>query len=78
MQSVVFKTVVWLFAEVVLTAIGTDDLADYGEYVFKIRELVTAQPVVSNEYVCANGVCTPRKVALNGTGPFAGQTAWAI
>ena len=29
------KTLVWLLAEVCLNSIGTDDLADYSEFVFE-------------------------------------------
>ena len=34
------KIVVWLSAEIVLTALGLDDLADYSEFVFQYRALI--------------------------------------
>ncbi|NEQ44809.1 MAG: hypothetical protein F6K00_15100 [Leptolyngbya sp. SIOISBB] len=62
MQSVVTRIAVWLLAEVVLTALGTDDIADYGEYVFKDKSLLPSQQLALSEYVCANGICTPRPI----------------
>ncbi|PSN19127.1 hypothetical protein C7271_08940 [filamentous cyanobacterium CCP5] len=60
MQSFVLKSIVWLLAEVCLTAIGTDDLADYGEYVFNVRGDAPSQAIAIVEYHCWNGVCTPQ------------------
>ena len=57
MQSVVLRIVVWLFAEVVLTALGTDDMADYSEYIFKAGSLLAPEQLASSEYVCTNGIC---------------------
>lgn len=62
MQSIVLRIAVWVLAEVVLTAIGTDDIADYGEYVFKVRGLLTAQQLAFTEYACADGTCLPRSL----------------
>ncbi len=62
MQSVVTRMAVWLLAEVVLTALGTDDIADYGEYVFKAKSLLPSQQSTLSEYICANGICTPRPI----------------
>ena len=31
------KMVVWLAAEIFLTSIGTDDLADYSEFIFEMN-----------------------------------------
>lgn len=59
MQTVVMRIAVWLLAEVVLTAIGTDDIADYGEYVFNDKNLLPSQQSALSEYVCANGMCRP-------------------
>jgi hypothetical protein len=41
MSSVFIKVTIWLFMEVLLTLIGMDDLADYGEYTLKVRESST-------------------------------------
>lgn len=60
MQSTAIRIAVWLFAEVVLNALGTDDMADYSEYVFKSKNLLASQQLTLSEYVCQNGVCTPR------------------
>lgn len=62
MSSIVLRILVWCLAEVVLTALGTDDIADYGEYVFKAGCLSPSQQPTLTEYVCANGVCIPRTV----------------
>lgn len=60
MQSVVIRIAVWLLAEVVLTALGTDDMADYSsEYVFKVKGLLLAPQSALSDYVCADGICTP-------------------
>ncbi len=59
MPSVFLKTAIWLFFEVTLTSMGLDDMADYGEYIFKVREL-PSQVAALSEFVCINGVCTPR------------------
>ena len=34
------KIVVWLSAEIFLTALGLDNLADYSEFVFQYRALI--------------------------------------
>ena len=40
------KITVWLCAEVALTVLGLDDLADYGEFVFQSRHLLPALETV--------------------------------
>lgn len=35
------KTIFWLSAEIYLTVIGLDNLADYGEFVFQDKTLST-------------------------------------
>lgn len=45
MQSLTLKTAIWFVAEILLTVIGTDDLADYGEYVFKVRDSLPSQQI---------------------------------
>jgi hypothetical protein len=37
-KKLVFQTTVWLVTEVLLTSIGTDDLADYSEFHFIYRD----------------------------------------
>ena len=39
-SRLVIKIVVWLFAEIYLTVMGLDNLADYGEFVFQYRALL--------------------------------------
>lgn len=36
-KKILFKTSVWLVSEIVLNAVGTDTLADYGEFVFDMQ-----------------------------------------
>lgn len=33
-KSILFKTTIWLAAEIFLNLLGIDNLADYGEFVF--------------------------------------------
>ncbi|MGB5634911.1 MAG: hypothetical protein WBM44_03985 [Waterburya sp.] len=40
-SQLVLKIIVWLFAEMYLTVLGLDNLADYGEFVFQYKALVT-------------------------------------
>ncbi|MGV2830968.1 hypothetical protein [Myxosarcina sp. GI1(2024)] len=40
-SQLVFKIIFWLFAEIYLTVIGLDNLADYGEFVFQYKALST-------------------------------------
>lgn len=39
-SHLIFKILIWLSAEIYLTAIGLDNLADYGEYVFQYKALI--------------------------------------
>ncbi len=39
-SRLIFKIIVWLFAEMYLTVLGLDNLADYGEFVFQYRALL--------------------------------------
>ncbi len=41
-KKLLFKTGVWLISEIVLNAVGTDTLADYGEFVFDMERLLDA------------------------------------
>lgn len=69
MQSTVIRFTVWLFAEIVLTALGTDDLADYCEYLFKAKDMLPSQQSVLSEYICVNGVCMPKSLAFKAFEP---------
>jgi hypothetical protein len=37
-KKLLFQTTAWLLAEVLLTCLGTDDLADYSEFHFTYRD----------------------------------------
>ncbi|MEM8809566.1 MAG: hypothetical protein AAGF01_26385 [Cyanobacteria bacterium P01_G01_bin.38] len=39
------RTLIWLCAEIALTCLGLDDLADYGEFVFQDRSRGPASAV---------------------------------
>lgn len=45
--TLLFKMTVWLGAELTLTVLGFDDLADYGEFIFKGRDasLLATNPI---------------------------------
>ena len=60
MQSLFVKTALWLTLELFLTAVGLDDMADYSEYLFKIKELLPAPQAALAQYQCLNGVCFPK------------------
>lgn len=60
MQSAVFKATLWLLTEVFLTTLGLDDLADYGEYIFKVKTSLPSQQAALAHYECYDGVCTLR------------------
>ena len=38
-QKLWVKTILWLGAEILLTLIGLDDLADYSEFLFQQKEV---------------------------------------
>ncbi|MGB5637070.1 MAG: hypothetical protein WBM86_30400 [Waterburya sp.] len=40
-SQLLIKTIFWLSAEIYLTVIGLDNLADYGEFVFQYKTLST-------------------------------------
>lgn len=49
-KRLLLQSLLWLAAEVILTSIGLDDLADYGEYHVTskhaaIAQLVNAEPI---------------------------------
>ena len=62
MQSIFLRTSIWLFFEVFLTLLGLDDLADYSEYVFKVKDLLPSQQATLTQYECFGGVCIPKGV----------------
>ena len=43
--KLLLRTVVWLGAEIALTCLGLDDLADYSEFIFQNRSGVPALEV---------------------------------
>jgi hypothetical protein len=43
MQTLLNRSLMWLFAEVILTLLNLDDLADYGEFIFRIQDSLTLQ-----------------------------------
>lgn len=53
-----FQTTMWLLAEVCLTCIGIDDLADYSEFHFIYRDDVITR--------LKDGICLKRLVAPAG------------
>ncbi len=44
-STLILKISVWFCAEVTLTALGLDDLADYGEFMSRDRPQLMAAPV---------------------------------
>jgi hypothetical protein len=42
-RKLIFQTTLWLVTEILLTSLGTDDLADYSEFHFSYRDETTAQ-----------------------------------
>jgi hypothetical protein len=43
-KNLMFRTTVWIVAEILLNVIGIDDLADYSEFVFEGRLMEAATP----------------------------------
>ncbi|MDJ0568529.1 MAG: hypothetical protein QNJ53_05735 [Pleurocapsa sp. MO_192.B19] len=49
------KTLLWLGAEILLTSIGLDDLADYSEFLCQQKEVASiekAYPTLTVHFVC--------------------------
>lgn len=46
-KRLLIQAFLWLSAEIILTSIGLDDLADYGEYHFTSKQGAIAQIVYS-------------------------------
>jgi hypothetical protein len=42
-KRLLIQAFLWLSAEIILTSIGFDDLADYGEYHFTPKQVTIAQ-----------------------------------
>ncbi len=42
MQMLLVKGFVWLTAEIILTLLELDNLADYGEFVFRVKDALMA------------------------------------
>lgn len=47
-RKVIIRLSIWLIAEIVLTCLGIDDLADYSEYLYE-RNLIVLS-IVSEQY----------------------------
>ncbi|MCG8366148.1 MAG: hypothetical protein MJA27_22785 [Pseudanabaenales cyanobacterium] len=43
MQRIWLKAATWLVAEIVLSLIGLDDLADYSEFIFELEVVLGSQ-----------------------------------
>lgn len=43
MQTLLHRGLMWLLAEVVLTLLNLDDLADYGEFIFRVQDSLALQ-----------------------------------
>ncbi|QQE63725.1 hypothetical protein GFS31_03940 [Leptolyngbya sp. BL0902] len=43
MQTLLSRSLMWLFAEIVLTVLNLDDLADYGEFIFRVQDDLALQ-----------------------------------
>lgn len=52
-KKVAVKTSVWIVSEIVLNLVGTDSLADYGEFVFDMQRLsdTLAAPTVLSQTI---------------------------
>ena len=46
--KLLMKTAIWLFAEIALTCLGLDDLADYSEFVTQYR---SSSPAIEMLYL---------------------------
>ncbi|MEM8808856.1 MAG: hypothetical protein AAGF01_22790 [Cyanobacteria bacterium P01_G01_bin.38] len=46
-QKVFARTLVWLTAEVILTLLGIDDLADYSEFIFERNAVVLQRRAIT-------------------------------
>lgn len=47
-RKLLFNLSLWLVAEVVLTVLGLDNLADYSEFVFQSQTLATAHEAIAS------------------------------
>ncbi|MFH7242388.1 MAG: hypothetical protein ACHWZW_06005 [Spirulina sp.] len=43
MNNLLSRGLMWLFAEVVLTLLNLDDMADYGEFIFRVQDSLALQ-----------------------------------
>jgi len=55
MKSLVFRAAVWLLAEIFLTVLGLDDIADYSEYLLQDKPRLQSQSAVLIGYECYLG-----------------------
>ena len=54
MQRIWLKAATWLVAEIVLSLMGMDDLADYSEFVFELEVALGAQNSQSTLVISVN------------------------
>lgn len=52
MSLLFWRTIFFCVTEICLTLIGLDDLADYSEYTFRVKETVSAEHSTLAEYEC--------------------------
>ncbi|MEY3297304.1 MAG: hypothetical protein RLZZ597_564 [Cyanobacteriota bacterium] len=43
MQNLLSRSLMWLLAEAVLTLLNLDDMADYGEFIFRVQDNLALQ-----------------------------------
>ena len=43
MPTLLSRSLMWLFAEIVLTLVNLDNLADYGEFIFRVKDDLALQ-----------------------------------
>ena len=45
-QKLWVKTILWLGVEIILTLMGLDDLADYSEFLYELKEVASMEKTV--------------------------------
>ena len=58
-RKLYIKIILWLGAELLLTLIGLDDLADYSEFLYEQKEapwIGKAYPTITVDFISASGV----------------------
>ncbi len=64
MQNLLSRGLMWLFAEVVLTLLNLDDLADYGEFIFRVQDSLALQRE-RIEFILPTAACNGSYPAMN-------------